>query len=183
MTLHEQFVTVEAFEAFVMRPENADKLFELIGGEIVEVPSNPYVSAVAARILTFIGMYLLQHDIGHVTGEQGGYQVSGERYTPDVAFISYARQRDLAKSGYNPNPPELAVEVVSSESTPENAKLTVKVANYLAAGTVVWVVRPEHKMVEVYVPGEPVRTLRENDTLRGGDLLPEFELKLKLIFK
>jgi Uma2 family endonuclease len=183
MTIQERFFTVEDFDEFVNQPENADKLFEYIGGEIFEVPSNPYVSKIAARILTFIGMYLLENDIGHVTGEQGGYQVSGERYAPDVAYISYERQPELAKSGYNPNPPELAVEVVSSDSATENATLTTKLGNYLAAGTVVWIVRPERESVEVHQPGQPVQTLREKDTLSGGAVLPGFKLALNQVFK
>lgn len=35
-------VTVQDFEAFIELPENSDRLFELIGGEIVEVVSNGY---------------------------------------------------------------------------------------------------------------------------------------------
>ena len=118
MTLQEQFMTVDQFEAFTELPENAEKLFEFVGGEVMEVPSNPYVSKIASLFNLYIGMYLLEHDLGHLTGEQGGYEVFGDRYAPDVAFISYERQPELAKSGYNPNPPELAVEVVSSESKP-----------------------------------------------------------------
>lgn len=183
MLIEARKLTVEDFDAFVEHPENADKLFEYIGGEVFEVPSNPYVSKIAGLILTFIGMYLLENDIGHVTGEQGGYQVSGERYAPDVAYISYERQPELATSDYNPNPPELAVEVVSSDSTAENATLTTKLGNYLAAGTVVWIVRPERKLVEVHQPGQPVQTLRENDTLTGGAVLPGFKVELSKIFK
>ena len=81
-------VTLTEFEAFIALPENHDKTFEFIGGEIAEVPSYPFVSMIAAKFITFFGIYLLQHDIGHVTGEAGGYMVNGERYAPDVAFIS-----------------------------------------------------------------------------------------------
>ncbi|MDQ7033844.1 MAG: Uma2 family endonuclease [Anaerolineae bacterium] len=135
------------------------------------------------RIAGEIYIYLKQHDIGHLTGEAGGYIVSGERYAPDVAFISYEKQADLAKSGYNPNPPDLAVEVVSSDSVAENKKLTIKLSNYLAAGTVVWIVRPEDKYIEIHRPTKPVRTVHENDTLNGGDVLPNLSIKLSDIFK
>ena len=106
--------------------------------------------------------------------------VSGERYAPDVAFISVARQPELAKEGYNPNPPELAVEVVSPNDS--ERKMTRKVVNYLAAGTLVWLVRPEEKQVEVYATGKPVKTLGINDTLDGGTVLPGFTLKVSEIF-
>lgn len=178
-----QQVTPADFEAFIHRPENADRTFELIGGEIVEVPSNPFVSKIAAKIILFLGMYLLKHDIGHVTGEAGGYIVNGEMYAPDVAYISYARQPQLAHKGYNPNPPEIAVEVISDpDSRDEQAALRRKLANYLAVGVLVWVVNPHDRFVEVYVPGKPVVVLDENDTLDGDEVLPGFTLAVKDIF-
>lgn len=179
MTIQERFFTVQDFDEFVNQPENADKLFEYIGGEVFEVASNPYSSKIASRFNRYLTAHVDDNDLGHVTGEQGSYQVSGERYAPDVAYISCARQPELAKSGYNPNPPELAVEVVSSDS----ATLTTKLGNYLAAGTVVWIVRPERESVEVHQPGQPVQTLREKDTLIGGAVLPGFKLALNQVFK
>src|SRR6266849_3602401 len=106
--------------------------------------------------------------------------VSGERYAPDVAYISFARQPELAKKGYNPNPPELAVEVVSPNDPERN--LRIKVANYLAAGTLVWLVRPDEKQIEVYAPGQPVKVLGVKDILDGGSVLPGFSLKVGEVF-
>lgn len=178
-----QRVSLEMFEAFINQPENADKSFEYISGEIVEVPSNPYVSKIAAKIITFIGMFLLQQDIGHVTGEAGGYMVGGERYAPDVAFISYARQPELAQQGYNPNPPELAIEVISDTSNGEEQRhLRLKVSGYLAAGVQVWIVDPELREVEIHRPAEAVQTVDEKGTLTAEDILPGFKLAVKDIF-
>ena len=56
-------LTVEDFDQLVELPENADKLLEFIGGEVVEVPSNAYASLISSRILGFIFMFLLQHDL------------------------------------------------------------------------------------------------------------------------
>lgn len=175
-----ELITLAEFEAFVA--QQSDRMYEYIGGEIVEVPSNPFVSKIAGLILTFFNLYLFDHPIGHVTGEAGGYQVAGERYAPDVAFISFQRQPQLAKSGYNPNAPDLAVEVISADSQAENDRLTIKLGNYLAAGTVVWIVRPEKKYVEVHRPGEPVSTYRVGDHLDGGAVLPGFTLPVSRIF-
>ena len=135
MTLDEHIYSVAEFDEFVQLPENEDKLFEFIGGEIFEVPSNPYVSKIATTIAAYIRMYTLQQDIGHVTGEAGGYIVSGERYAPDVAFLSYLKQQEVSNKGYNPNLPDLAVEVMSSERKSESEQMMIKVVNYLAAGS------------------------------------------------
>lgn len=176
-------LTVETFDTFAALPENADKILEYIAGDVVEVPSNAYVSMLSSRFIGFFFIYLLQHDLGYVTGKAGGYMVSGERYAPDVAFISKARQPELAQEGYNPNPPELAIEIDFPSTYASQEKLRIKIANYLAAGTIVWVVYPHNKRIEVYQPGEPVKILDENGVLEGDPVLPGFRLNVKDIFQ
>lgn len=174
--------TIDEFEQIIERPENADRLFEFIGGEIVEVPSNPFSSAIASLISFYIRLFLRQNHIeGHVTGEAGGYQVSGERYAPDVAYLSKTLQPELVQQGYNPAPPQLAVEVVSPTDNPR--KLQIKIANYLAAGTLLWVVYPEDRTIEVYRPGKPVEVVDEDGTLSGEGVLPGFTLPVRDIFQ
>lgn len=183
MVLQNPPVSLDTFETFVQRPENADKLFEYIAGAIVEVPSNPYSSKISQRISGELYIYLKQNDIGHLTGEAGGYQVGTGRYAPDVAFISYEKQTELVKEGYNPNPPDLVVGVVSSNSSAENKSLTIKLSDYLAVDTLVWIVRPDDKYVEVHRAGKPAEIKYENDTLSGDSILPDFKLAVKDIFR
>jgi Uma2 family endonuclease len=176
-----QRMTVEEFERFAEMPENAHRRLEYIGGEIVEVISNNYSSLVAGNILFFIKLYLREHGIqGYVTGADGGYKVVGEDYIPDVGFVSATRQPKPSHDVYNPIPPDLAVEVLSPSDEPDNTR--IKIINYLAADTVVWVIDPDQKQVEVYMPGPAVKRLGMDDTLDGGDALPGFTLAVKAIF-
>ncbi len=175
-------MTVEEFDDFVKLPENADRLFEYIGGEIVEVPSNPYASKKGGIIFGELYIFLKDKDWGYLTGEAGGYMVSGERYAPDVAYISKKKQPELAQDGYNPLPPDLAVEVDFPSTFRSQEELRIKVANYLAAGTVVWIACPELKKVEIYTPGQPYREVGINGVLDGGDVLPGFKLPVRVIF-
>jgi Uma2 family endonuclease len=178
-----QRITSEQFDVFINQPENARARFELTNGEINEVPSNPYASKIAATILGYIFMYLLENDIGHITGEAGGYRVGDDQYAPDVAFISYATQEHLAQSGYNPNPPDLAVEVISDASnTVEQQQLRLKLSNYLAHAVVVWVVNTDSKTVEVHQAGMPSQVFNMSETLDGGMILPDFTLPIQNIF-
>lgn len=174
-------ISVDHFDDFVQRPENVDKLFEYVGGEVVEVPSNPRSSQIASVLNYYLFAFVRASNLGHVTGEQGGYMVAGERYAPDVAYISYARQPELPETGYNPNPPDLAIEVRSPTDT--ERRIAIKVHNYIVAGTVVWDVNPQDKQVDVYIPGQPARTLTEDNTLDGGTVLPGFSLAVRDIFK
>ena len=181
MAVTTQPITVEEFERLATQPENADRRLEFVGGEISEVVSNSYSSLVASKINFFIQLHLMQKNLeGYVTGADGGYQVGDERYIPDVAFVSKARQPQPSHETYNPLAPDLAVEVISPSD--DLNVLRVKVGNYLAAGTVVWVVRPEAKAVEVYAPGRPVRRLGPDGTLDGGDALPGLTLPVKDLF-
>ena len=183
MVLEAKRLTVTEFDAFVQLPSNEDKLFEYIGGEIVEVPSNPYSSKIAFEIGRLIANFVADHNLGHITGEAGGYEVSGERYAPDVAFVSYETQKELDISGYNSIAPDLAVEVISSGSKSELHRLRIKIGNYLAAGTIVWVINTEDKKIEIHESNQPVVVLNEDDTLTAKGVLDGFSLSIKQIFK
>jgi Uma2 family endonuclease len=130
--------------------------------------------------LIAIGGYVKQHQLGYVTSADGGYMISGERYIPDVAFISKARQPEPSHDAYNPKPPDLAVEVLSPTDDPFDVR--TKVVNYLRAGTTVWVVDPEKKRVEVYKPDETPIAVGLAGSLADEDILPGFTLAIEEIF-
>lgn len=175
-------ITVEEFEQLAALPENADRLLEYIGGEVVEVVSNQRSSTVGISISFYIKLYLRENHVkGVVSGADGGYKIAGERYIPDVAYVSPARQAEPSDEGYSSITPDLAVEVLSPSNTAHEMRL--KVVNYLSVGTSVWVVDPERKMVEVYTPGQPGQTVRHDGVLDGGAVLPGFKLAVKDIFE
>ncbi len=178
--VQERFLTAEEFEQFVLLPENQDRLFEYIGGKVVEVVSNNYSSEIAANILAEIRMFIKGKSLGRVTGADGGYSVSGARYMPDVGFISWDRQPESSHAAWNPLPPDLAVEVLSP--TDSEKDMTIKVANYLAANTIVWLVSPLEQSISVFVPHEPVKHAGMDDVLALDGLLPGFKLAVRDIF-
>ncbi len=179
MAVHTR-VSVSEFERIAALAENKDRRLEYIGGEIVEGVSNSDASEVTFRIGTELGVFNKQRQLGRFTSADGGYVVAGERYMPDIGFVSMARQPQRPHVAWNPIAPDLAVEVVSP--TDNLKKLTNKVLNYVTSGTLVWVVYPDEQQVKVYTPGQPVQTLGINDVLDGGTVLPGFELALKEIF-
>jgi Uma2 family endonuclease len=171
---------VEDFDRLVGLPENTDRQLEYIGGRIVEVVSNNLSSKIAGGILGELYLFLKRNPLGYLTGADGGYMVVGERYIPDVAFISKSKQPAPSREAYNPNPPDLAVEVLSPSN--DAGDIRIKVANYVLTGTQVWVVWPDEKQIEVYVPGQPVTVLSIGDSLDGGDVLPGFTLRVNDVF-
>jgi Uma2 family endonuclease len=181
MAVQAHRMTIEEFKQFAASPENADRLFEYIGGEIVEVVCNSYSSLVAANILFLIKLYLRDNGAwAYVTGEAAGYMVAGESYIPDVGVLSKARQTEPPHETWIPIPPDLAVEVLSPTDKPK--EISVKVVNYLAVGTTVWIVDPESEVIKICVPGQKVKTVTADGTLEGGDVLPGFAVAVKDIF-
>lgn len=176
----QQAMTIQEFEDFVFHPDNVDRHFEFMAGEIIDMVANSYSSIVAARILSKLGVHVMDNDLGHILGADGGYQIGDDRYIPDASYISYERQPQPPNEPYISNTPNLVVEVMSPTDT--DKVLRIKVANYLAVGTLVWVVRPDDKVVEVYESGKPVKLMNEDDTLDGGLVLPKFSLDVRDIF-
>ncbi len=173
--------TLEDFETLINLPGNEDLIFEFIDGEIIEVPSNAYSSEIGVNVIFLLKLHDRETRLGHITGENAGYMIAGARLSPDVAYISKARQPEFPREGYCPNPPELAVEVISP--TDRESALTKKLAKYREAGVVVWVFRPKTQTAEVHVPGKPTVTYGINDTLDGGDVLPGFQLSVREVFQ
>ncbi len=170
----ERLMTVEEFDAWVLLPENIGRDYEYVGGRIVEVVSNNRSSGIGHLLGSLVGVYVHQKRLGFTTGADGGYWVAGERYIPDTAFVSVTRQFQRTDDAYYPIAPDLAIEVLSPSNTAD--EIRIKVANYVTAGTTVWVVDAERERIEVYAPGKPVRLLRRGETLDGRDVLPGFSV-------
>lgn len=180
MTIHIAPMSVDQFDKWVMSPDNIGRHYEYIGGEIKPVVAHGYSSRITAIVIYEIIAYLRRTGRhGKVTAPDGGYQIAGERYIPDVAYS----QDPTSTSGYNPIPPDLVVEVISDPSSvKERTDLHIKTANYLAVGCVVWVINPETRSVEVYAPNTPAQIIPATGMLTGGDILPDFAVPVQNLF-
>lgn len=185
MKFHTQLTSVEAFDQWIWQAEQIDRDYEYIAGDVFDTITTPYASAIGGLIGFFIIDHLKRNGIGgFVTGANGGYQITGERYIPDVAYVSPEKQaRPSAEEVYGSIPPDLAVEVISgmAEQRELNA-LRIKTSNYLASGVLVWIVNPEKRHVEVHQAGQAVRILSAENKLDGGEVLPGFSVKVAEIF-
>jgi len=176
-----QQTTIQA--AFDAHP--SEDPLELIGGKIVEMVSNNRSSAIAIKIATHLQNYIDKHKVAaRLTGADGGFKIGDDRYMPDVAYMSierYRQYKDAAtEHGFFPAPPELAVEVLSPTDQP--AHVRIKIGNYLAVGSQVWVIDPELQTVEWYIPNQKVIELSADDSLTSGELLPNFSVSVKQLF-
>lgn len=101
---------------------------------------------------------------------------------PDVAFVRRERIEVIGKqTGYWPEAPDLAVEVISPHD--RYTEVDEKVADWLVAGTrMVIVVNPRNKTVRVHRSPTDVVSLTIDDTLDGGDVVPGWRMPLTEIF-
>src|SRR5512145_1154911 len=173
--------TIDEFEEIVTRPENADRLLELIHGEIVEkVPTQKH-GVIAGNIFGFLWTYSRQNHVGYVAQEVR-HRVPGDKHNdrlPDVSYYADA-SKPLVERGPVPYLPDLAVEVKSPDD--KLPKMREKAAYYLEHGCqMVWLVYTERRMVIVLTP-EGKDILSIDDELGGGKVLPGFTLKVADIF-
>lgn len=185
---HAPPMTVDDLETL---PDDEGWVYELIEAVLIRMPMSGFeASHLSSRLIARLVIFVEDHGLGGVTGEQGGYRLdpAHPRTTelgPDVAFVradrlpprdspDYAKALALA--------PDLAVEVASPFQ--HQPGLDEKARRYLRFGTrLVWVVWPRQRTVDVWHPGDTApTTLTTDDTLDGEDVVPGFRYPVASLF-
>jgi Uma2 family endonuclease len=171
--------TYTEFEAFIQLPENEDRLFEFINGEVIEkVPGRTRNSEYGHIIATAVRIFCLANNIPcRTSGGDGAYDINRNVVAPDFAY-----KRTPTSDNYpDPEPPLWAVEIISPTDKAKDIRAKRRI--YQAAGILLWEMYPEDKTIDVYLPGQSDRVeYGINDVLNAGDVLPGFELLVKEIF-
>ena len=178
-------MTADEFWEWASLQENADTLFELDCGRIVEMPSPGEVHGlICAWINHLLWAYVLKLGKGRVAGNDTGLLVESDPDTlrgPDVMLFLESLPLDKASPKYTTEIPALIVEVLSPHD-PLGA-VNRRVSQYLHRGVpLVWVVDPPARSVSVYRPGQEVYTLVEAEELTGDNVLPDFRCKVVDLF-
>ena len=188
MVIQQQLYTVDDVWELSHRPENDNKHFYLIHGELYwDMPPGGEHGRLALDIGLYLRLFIDKHDLGIATVETGYHPPDG-RHTvlgPDVAFISKARAPQPFPKKFVPLMPDLAVEIVSPTDSRKEARRKAEV--YLRHGTtLVWIVLPDEECVEVCRANGSVEMdiefVGREGSLAGEGILPGFELELKLLF-
>jgi Uma2 family endonuclease len=161
-----------------------DRLCELIDGVLVEKAMGFEESWIAANLLFFLGQFLQQYPLGIVTGADGLIQLLPHQVRiPDVAFFAWDRLpgRRLPREAVPHIVPDLAVEVLSTGNT--SNEMRRKLGEYIEAGVrLVWYLNPVSRTVTVYRNANDSVELNEDQMLTAGDVLPGFEVSVRLLF-
>lgn len=181
-------LTAEEFCEFVHRPENEGRWFELDEGKVIELPppqlAHGFVIGVICRLLwDYVGGRghgcVFPNDTGVVVGRDPDTVLG-----PDVMLIdeNLSLSELQEQGGYLETPPPLVVEVLSPDD--RWTRVSKKIRQYLAMGVnVVWVVDPATRGVTIHRPGQEADVLGDEDTVHGGDELPDFECRVADLFE
>jgi len=178
-------LTAEEFAEWVARPEHADRWFELVHCQVIELPpTTKRQGEVCVHIGYFLSRYAFQIGKGYVTSNDAGVILERDPDTvrgPDIAYFDDARTFDEIQPGYGETPPRLAVEVLSPDNRAD--RITRKITDYLRNGVdVVWLVDPEIQVVTIYRRDKGPEVVEAHQEITAEGVLPGFRCPLAEFF-
>jgi Uma2 family endonuclease len=177
------------YEDYKSLPESETKRYELLGGELVMVPSPSFKHQLVSGNLELpLRNFVDENELGiilHapfdvVLGEGKGREV----VQPDILYVSKQRSQIITEEEIR-GAPDLVIEILSPATADRDR--TYKRTLYARHGVKeYWIVDPEAKTVEVLVLGksgfERAAAYGEADRLRSP-LLSGLEIKLEEVFQ
>ncbi len=168
-------MTMDEYLALVER--NPDTHFEFnAAGDVVTMTPMPEHAYTQATVSTQLTLWLWTGALpGYMAGSELTVNLGDWRCQPDVC-VHHARGKTFPREA-----PLLAVEIRSDSNTWR--ELRAKAARYLQHGTkMVWLIDTDARSLELHRADTPAQTLRGDDLIDGGDVLPGFRLPLSELF-
>jgi Uma2 family endonuclease len=172
--------TLLSVEEFAALPDDGMK-HELNEGELIVMPPpKPRHGDCQLSLGSAVREFVVSRGLGRVYTESGYRLTPHTVRGPDVSFVRTSRLQDPDE--YFDGAPDLAVEIVSPGD--DASDLREKIKQYLDAGTsVVWVVYPRSRQIEIHTPDKTIRRLGVEDMLEAPKLLPGFQLSVSAILQ
>ncbi len=158
---------------------------ELIRGVLRETMSTGELHGkIVTNLVIELGVFVKAGRLGTLLASDAGVRLERDPDTvrePDIAFTSAERlPLDAWNTGYSEVVPDLVVEVAPGDSRRE---LNDTAQMWLRYGArLVWIVHPDTRTVDVHGSDGPIVTLGDDDSLDGGDVLPEFSCAVSAVF-
>ncbi len=159
---------------------------ELIRGELLTMsPAARPHGRYLAELTRHIGNYLADQPIAEIYAGDTGYILSRDPdllLAPDLSVIRLENLPDEPpETGFEDLVPDLVAEVLSPSE--RMGRVNYKIWEYLNSGVqLVWLIDPSQKNVTIHAPNRQMQVIGIDDTLDGGEVLPEFRLPLAELF-
>ena len=170
-------MTAEEFFEWRSLPQNDNRFFELVRGEVLELPFTTHIQGVVCANVGFtLGLYARKISKGYPTCNDCPVILSRNPDTvrgPDLAYYFGPSPFEESDTTTDEVLPHLAIEVLPPEGPPMIAM--AKLDDYLAARIpLIWYVDPRRCTVTVYQPDKASRVFTREQTLSGEGVLPDF---------
>jgi Uma2 family endonuclease len=164
--------------------------YELVAGELVPVmPAGLQHGRVSGMLWRRLQDYETASKLGMVFLDSwfklGLARDPQQVRAPDIAFVRKEKLRNLGGKlpQIAPFPPDLAVEVFSTENERKAKEFDQRFRDYLDAGiALVWIIYPDTRSATAFHPNGTGRFLRDKESLDGEDVLPGFRISLEELF-
>jgi Uma2 family endonuclease len=165
---------------FLRLPDDGHK-YELVDGEVKEVPSSVRHDIIGAHLIVLLAPYARGR--GFIAGSQAGWRMqSANIRCPAVSFTRKERfPGGLPPDGFGDFAPDLCIEIISLSE--ERADMERKVHEYFATDAQqVWHLFPETQTARVYTSPIAFTDYAAEEELDGGALLPGFRCRVAELF-
>jgi Uma2 family endonuclease len=171
----------DEFQLFCLR--NSNKRIERNAkGQVFIMP--PTASETGNRNFEIgieIGLWNRQYKLGVAFDSSTGFTLSnGAERSPDIAWIRQERWDALSspeKRKIAQITPDFIVELRSENQS--LSELREKMDEYMESGCrLAWLVDPQQRRTYVYSENGDIQTIKFDDNLLGGDVLPGLEVRL-----
>lgn len=164
---------------------NDDNQYELIGGELILVPSpKTRHQRISGRLYRIIADFATKNNLGELLYAPIDVVLSEtDKPQPDIMFISNERLDIIAEDNIK-GAPDLVIEVLS-QSTAKYDRVEKNRMYYKYGVKEYWVVDPEIKVIEVYTAGEKnwiIAGTYDNKEVLESPLLPGLQINLADVF-
>ncbi|MFQ6034174.1 MAG: Uma2 family endonuclease [Candidatus Bipolaricaulia bacterium] len=176
------------YEDYKSLPESETRRYELLGGELVMVPSpTEYHQRISGNLEFILRQFVRERNLGRVyyapLDVVFGKGEEREVVQPDIFFVSKERSAIITEEEIQ-GAPDLIIEIISP-GTGERDRGYKKTLYARYGVKEYWIVDPEVETVEVFTPGEKgfvlTRAYRSADVLRSP-LLEGLEIDLHEVF-
>lgn len=167
-------------ESDLLRLPRDGRKYELVEGRIRIVPTGGRHGRIGAHLTGIVARQSLHPFYDSSTGFR---MAGGNIRSPDLSVMRRQRLPEgKTPIGFIDGAPDLAIEIISPDE--READIRAKLHDYFTSGAQeVWLLYPERREVWRYRSMDAVEVLGAEDTLTGGDLLPDFAVRVAELFE